>query len=159
MVWLVHRCALGWAQYIVTQHNATDVASFEGACNWHAQDQCLDPGEDDALDWRVRQRVPVPANIQQFCTAIEKEWVDIPQAPINSMRKRCVTPDTDISDPWELPPHPTEIKLHILEWLFIVTSPRHICVLIIPFNQHPDMPHLSGGWIVLAKEKCALTQI
>ncbi len=38
----------------ITQHNATDVASFEGACNWHAQG--LDPGEDDALDWRVRQR-------------------------------------------------------------------------------------------------------
>ncbi len=30
---------------------------------------------------------------------------------------------------------------------------------IIPFNQHPDMPHLSGGWIILAKEKCSLTQI
>ncbi len=51
------------------------------------------------------------------------------------------------------------IKLHILEWPFIVTSPRHSCVLTVPFNQHPDMPHLSGGWIILAKEKCALTQI
>ncbi len=51
------------------------------------------------------------------------------------------------------------IKLHILEWPFIVTSPRHTCVLIIPFNQLPDMPHLLGGWIILAKEKCTLTQI
>ncbi len=63
---------------------------FEGVRNWHAQGRGLDPGEDDALDWRVRQRVPVPANIQQICTAIEEEWVDTPQATINSMRKRCV---------------------------------------------------------------------
>ena len=28
----------------------------------------------DALDQRVRQRVPVPANIQQLRTAIEEEW-------------------------------------------------------------------------------------
>jgi hypothetical protein len=34
----------------------------------------------DALDQRVRQRVPVPANIQQLHTAIEEEWDNIPQA-------------------------------------------------------------------------------
>jgi transposase len=32
----------------------------------------------DALDRRVRQRVPVPANIQQLRTAIEEEWDKIP---------------------------------------------------------------------------------
>ncbi len=74
----------------ITQHNATDVASFEGACNWHAQGQGLDPVEDDALDWHVQQHVPIPANIQQFHTAIEEEWADIPQATINSVQKRCV---------------------------------------------------------------------
>ncbi len=74
----------------IPQHNATDVASLEGACNWHAQGQGLDPGEDDALDRRVRQRVPLPANIQQLRTAVEEEWADAPQATINSMRKRCV---------------------------------------------------------------------
>ncbi len=41
-----------------------------------------------------RQRVPVPANIPQLCTAIEQEWTNIPQATINnlinSMRRRCV---------------------------------------------------------------------
>uniref|UniRef100_A0A4W5Q6M7 Tc1-like transposase DDE domain-containing protein n=2 Tax=Hucho hucho TaxID=62062 RepID=A0A4W5Q6M7_9TELE len=45
----------------------------------------------DALDRCVRQRVPVPANIQQLCIA---EWGNIPQATINSqinsMRRRCV---------------------------------------------------------------------
>ena len=32
----------------------------------------------DALDRRVRQRVPVPANIQQLRTAIKEEWDNIP---------------------------------------------------------------------------------
>ncbi len=48
----------------------------------------------DALDQRIRQCVPVPANIQQLHTAIEEEWTDIPQTTINnlinSMRRRCV---------------------------------------------------------------------
>ena len=48
-------------------------------------------------------------------------------------------------------------KLHISEWPFIVPSTRWSCVMIILFNQLLDMPHLSGGWIILAKEKCSLT--
>jgi hypothetical protein len=48
----------------------------------------------DALDHRVRQRIPVSANIQQLHTAIEEEWENTPQATINnlikSMQKRCV---------------------------------------------------------------------
>jgi hypothetical protein len=44
----------------------------------------------NALDQRVRKRVPVPANIQQLCAAIEEEWDNNPQATINSMRRRCV---------------------------------------------------------------------
>jgi hypothetical protein len=48
----------------------------------------------DALEQRVREHVPVPANIQQLHTAIEEEWDNIPQATINSliksMRRRCV---------------------------------------------------------------------
>ena len=47
----------------------------------------------DALDWHVRQQVPVPGNIQQLCTAIEEECDNILQATINSlinsMRRRC----------------------------------------------------------------------
>ena len=39
----------------------------------------------DNLARRVRQRAPVPANIQQLCTAIEEEGNNIPQATINSM--------------------------------------------------------------------------
>ena len=48
-------------------------------------------------------------------------------------------------------------KLHILEWPFIVPSTRCTCVMIMLFNWHLDMPHLSGRWIILAKEKCLLT--
>ncbi len=51
------------------------------------------------------------------------------------------------------------LKLHILEWPFIVTSLMHTCAIIILSNQHLDIPHLWGGWIISAKEKCSLTQI
>ncbi len=51
------------------------------------------------------------------------------------------------------------IKLHILDWPFIVASLRHTCAIIMLSNQHLDMPHLRGGWIISAKEKCSLTQI
>ena len=40
---------------------------------------------------------------------------------------------------------------------FIVPSTRCTCVMIMLFNQLLDMPHLSGGWFILAKEKCSLT--
>ncbi len=51
------------------------------------------------------------------------------------------------------------IKLHILEWPFIVASLRHTSAIIMLSNQHLDMPHLWGGWIISAKEKYSLTQI
>ena len=40
------------------------------------------------------------------------------------------------------------IKLHLSDWLFIVTSPRHTCA---------NNNNLSGGWIILTKVKCTLT--
>ena len=40
-------------------------------------------------------------------------------------------------------------QLHILEWPFILPSTRYTCVMIMLFNQFIDMPHLSGGWIML----------
>jgi hypothetical protein len=30
-------------------------------------------------------------------------------------------------------------------------------IMFMLFNQHINMPHLSNGWIILAKEKCLLT--
>ncbi len=51
------------------------------------------------------------------------------------------------------------VKLHILEWPFIVASLRHTSAIIMLSNQYLDMPNLWGGWIISAKEKCSLTQI
>lgn len=45
------------------------------------------------------------------------------------------------------------IKLHILGFPFIDTSPRPTCVIIMLFNQHLDMLHLSAEGIILAKDK------
>ncbi len=62
---------------------------------WPAYSPDMSPIEHvwDALDGRIRQHVPVPANIQQLCTAIEEEWTNITQATINnlinSMQRRC----------------------------------------------------------------------
>ncbi len=119
----------------------------------------------DALDWHKRQRVPVPANIQQLRT--EEEWTNIPQATINnlinSMWRRCVPLREENGGHtryWLVfGPSPNTVKLHILEWSFIVASLRHTCAIIMLSNQHLDMPHLWGGWIISAKEKCSLTQI
>jgi hypothetical protein len=61
---------------------------------WPARTPDMSPIDHvwDALDQRVRQRVPVPANIQQLHTAIKEEW-DIPQPTIHSliksMQRRC----------------------------------------------------------------------
>ena len=43
------------------------------------------------------------------------------------------------------------------EWHFIFPSTWCTCVMIMIFNQFLDMPHLSGGWIILANKKCSLT--
>ncbi len=48
----------------------------------------------DALDRRIRQRVPVSANIQQLRTAIDEEWTNIQQAMawpfiVASLRHTC----------------------------------------------------------------------
>ncbi|ROL53436.1 Transposable element Tcb1 transposase [Anabarilius grahami] len=54
---------------------------------WPAYSPDMSPIEHvwDALDRRIRQCVPVPANIQQLHTAIEEEWTNIPQATINNL--------------------------------------------------------------------------
>ena len=42
-------------------------------------------------------------------------------------------------------------------WHCVVTPCFVTCVMIMLFNQFLDMPHLSGGWIILAKEYCSPT--
>jgi hypothetical protein len=50
------------------------------------------------------------------------------------------------------------VTQHILEWHFIVPVTRCSCVMIMVLNQLLGMPHVSGGWIIMAKEKCSLTE-
>ncbi len=107
----------------------------------------------DALDRHIRQRVPVPASIQQLRTAIEDQWTNIPQAPINnlinSMRRICVAlreangGHTSYSPVFGLPRLPQYSKTaHFREWPFIVASLRRTCAIIMVSNLHLDMPHL-----------------
>ncbi len=92
----------------------------------------------EALDRRIRQRVPVPANIQQLHTILKRSgptlhspqsttWSTLCEGDVlHCVRQIVVTPDTDwFSDP------PNTVKLHILEWSFIVTSLRHTCAIIM----------------------------
>ncbi len=117
---------------------------------WPAYSPDMSPIEHvwDALDRRIRQRVPVPANIQQLHTAIEEEWINIPQATINnlinSMRRRCVALREANGG-------------HTRYWLFFISG--QTCAIIMLSNQHLDMPHMWGGWIISAKKTCSLTQI
>jgi hypothetical protein len=39
----------------------------------------------------------------------------------------------------------------------VAPSSRCTCVITMLFNQLLDIPHLSGGWIILAKEECSIT--
>ncbi len=54
---------------------------------WPAYSPDMSPIEHvwDALDQRIRQRVPVPANIQHLHTAVEEEWTNITQPTINNL--------------------------------------------------------------------------
>ncbi len=102
---------------------------------WPAYSPDMSPIEHvwDALDRRIWQRVPVPANIQQLRTAIEEEWTNIQQATINnlinSMRRRwqmVVTSDTDwFSEP---PGPPQYSKTAHFRVAFYCGQPKaHLC--------------------------------
>ena len=66
------------------------------ALDWPAYLPDMSPIEHiwDALDRRIRARVPVPDNVRQLRIALQQEWTNIPQATIdtlvNSMHRRCV---------------------------------------------------------------------
>ncbi len=75
-------------------HNSWKLKTSQFLNGQHTPDMSPIEHVWDALDRRIRQHVPVPANIQQHCTTIEEEGTNIPQATINnlinSMRRRCV---------------------------------------------------------------------
>ncbi len=45
--------------------------------------------------------------------------------------------------------HPNTVKMHILEWPFIVASLRHTCAIIMLSNQHLDMPQSYNDWCLV----------
>ncbi len=140
---------------------------------WPAYSPDMSPIEHvwDALDRRIRQLVPVPANIQQLHIAIEEEWTNIQQATINnlvnSMRRRCVALREAnggytrywlvFRPPWTPPQYSKTAHFRVA---FYCGQPKaHTYAIIMLSNQHLDMPYLWGGWIISVKEKCSLTQI
>ncbi len=114
----------------------------------------------------VFQFLPISSNFAQplkrsgptFHRPQSTTWSTLCEGDVlHCVRQMVVKPDTDwFSDP---PTPPNTVKLHILEWPFIVASLRHTCAIIMLSNQHLDMPHLWGGWIISAKEKCSLTDL
>ncbi len=105
----------------------------------------------------VFQFLPISSNFAQalkrsgptFHSPQSTTWSALCEGDVLHCMRQMVVTDTD-------PPH--TVKLHILEWPFIVVSLRYSCTIIMLSNQHLDMPHLWGGWIISAK-KCSLTQI
>ncbi len=89
-------CSMIMHSPMLQGHNSWKLKTSQFLLAWPAYSPDMSPIEHvwDALDRRIRQRVPVPANIQQLYTAFEEEWTNIPQATINnlinSMRRRCV---------------------------------------------------------------------
>ncbi len=113
---------------------------------WPAYPLDMSPIEHvwDALDRRILQRVPVPANIQQLRTAIEEEWTNIPQTTINnlinSMRRRCVAlREANGDHECRLPQYSKTAHFRVA---FYCGQPVHTCAIIMLSNQHLDMPHL-----------------
>jgi len=121
-------------------HNSWKLKTSQFLNGQHTPDMSPIEHVWDALDRRIRQHVPVPANIQQHCTTIEEEWTNIPQATINnlinSMRRRCVAlREANVGHTiyWLVfgPPTPNTVKMHILEWPFILASLSHACAIIM----------------------------
>ncbi len=97
----------------------------------------------------VFQFLPISSNFTQplkrsgptFHRPQSTTWSTLCEGDVlHCVRQMVVTPDTDwFSDP------PHIVKLHILEWPFIVACLRNTCAIIMLTNQHLDMPHLWGG--------------
>ena len=94
------------------------------------------------LKWRWRQFMVEKWTLNSLATAL----VDIPAVSMT------IAHSVNTWDLW----HCVVWQNCTKKWPFIVPSTRCTCVMIMMFNHLLDMPHLSGGWIILAKEKCSL---
>ncbi len=91
----------------------------------------------------VFQFLPISSNFAQplkrsgptFHRPQSTTWSTLCEGDVlHCVRKMVVTPETDwFSDP------PKTVKLHILEWPFIVASLRHTCAIIMLSYQHLDI--------------------
>ncbi len=113
---------------------------------WPAYPPDMSPIEHvwDALDRRIRQRVPVPANIQQLRTAIEEEQhpTDHNQQPDQLYAKEmCCTALREANGDHGYRP-PQYSKTAHFRVAFYCGQPVHTCAIIMLSNQHLDMPHL-----------------
>ncbi len=83
-------------------------------------------------------------NAQPHVARICTQFLEAENIPV--LAWPAYSPDmSPIEHVWDaLPPPgpPNTVKLHILEWPFIVASLRHTCAIIMLSNQHLDMPHL-----------------
>ncbi len=120
---------------------------------WPAYSPDMSPTEYvwDALDRRIRQRVPVSPISSNFAQPLKRSgptfhrpqsttWSTLCEGDVlQCVRQMVVTPDTD----WfsDLP------GLHILEWPFIAASLRHTCAIIMLSNQHLDI-YLGKGEVL-----------
>ncbi len=113
----------------------------------------------------VFQFLPISATSHSHWRGVDQHYTGHNQQPDQLYAKEmCCTAwgkwwSHQILTGFRTPGPPNTVKLHILEWPFIVASLRHTCAIIMLSNQHLAMPHLWGGWIISAKEKCSLTQI
>ncbi len=71
------------------------------------------------------------------------------------VKRKCLVYSRVVCKLWDY----LVIIIYFILMSFIVASLRHTCAIIMLSNQRLHMPHLWGGWIISAKEKCSLTQI
>ncbi len=100
----------------------------------------------------VFQFLPISSNFTQLLKRSEPTshrpqsttWSTLCEGDVlHCVKQMVVTPDTD----WFLDP-PAPPPQYSKTAHFRVTSLRHTCAIIMLSNQHLDMLHLWGGWII-----------
>ncbi len=95
-------------------------------------------------------------------------WLDV--VP-NSQKQHCRTfnlrPTALVDIPAVSMPIARSLKICDISGIVLCNKTAHLCYCDQPkahlcnnhYNQHPDMLYLSGGWIILVKQNCSLTDL